>query len=87
MQANIPSKEPLCVKFDVNTCRHCGEMAWIEENLHTFGNSNITTLVSPRFLATTKAFVACTGNVSLSGVVLLPQTIQVVSVPLGLVSM
>ena len=31
----------LCIKSDVNTLRHCGEMACVEEHLHTFGKSDI----------------------------------------------
>ena len=34
----------LYIKFDVNTLRHCGEMARVEEYLPTFGNSDITIL-------------------------------------------
>ena len=40
VQTNIP--KPLYIKFVVNTLRYCGEMACVEENLHTFGNSDIT---------------------------------------------
>ena len=35
----------LYIKFDVNTLRHCGEMACVEEYLHTFGNSDITNTI------------------------------------------
>ena len=47
-----------------------------------------TKLLSPRFLAITKVFVAHTGNTSLHRVISRyhMQTMQVVSVPLGLVS-
>ena len=45
VQGNIPKPlKNLYIKFDVNTLRHCGEMACVEEYLHTFGNSDITTL-------------------------------------------
>ena len=44
VQGNIPKPlRNLYVNFDVNTLRHCGEMARVEEHLHTFGNSDITT--------------------------------------------
>ena len=44
VQGNIPKPlKNLYIKFDVNTLRHCGEMACVEEYLHTFGNSDITT--------------------------------------------
>ena len=44
VQGNIPQPlKNLYIKFDVNTLRHCGEMACVEEYLHTFGNSDITT--------------------------------------------
>ena len=33
------------INFDVNTLRHCGEMACVEEYLHTFGNSDQVPLV------------------------------------------
>ena len=33
----------LYTNFDVNTLRHCGEMACVE-HLHTFGNRDITTI-------------------------------------------
>ena len=43
VQGNIPKPlKNLYIKFDVNTLRHCGEMACVEEYLHTFGNSDIT---------------------------------------------
>ena len=43
VQGNIPRPlRKLYVKFDVNTLRHCGEMACVEEYLHTFENSDIT---------------------------------------------
>ena len=43
VQGNIPKPlKNLYIKFDVNTPRHCGEMACVEEYLHTFGNSDIT---------------------------------------------
>ena len=47
VQGNIlkPLKN-LYIKFDVNTLRHCGEMACVEEYLHTFGNSDITTIIT-----------------------------------------
>ena len=46
VQGNIPKPlKNLYIKFDVNTLRHCGEMACVEEYLHTFGNSDITTTV------------------------------------------
>ena len=46
VQGNIPKPlRNLYIKFDVNTLRYCGEMARVEEYLHTFGNSDITTLV------------------------------------------
>ena len=39
VQGNIPKPlKNLYIKFDVNTLRHCGEMACVEEYLHTFGN-------------------------------------------------
>ena len=45
VQGNISKPlRNLYTKFDVNTLRHCGEMAWVEEHLHTFGNSDIATL-------------------------------------------
>ena len=45
VQENIPKPlRNLYTKFDVNTLRHCGEMACAEEHLHTFGNSDIATL-------------------------------------------
>ena len=44
VQGNIPKPlRNLYIKVDVNTLRHCGEMACVEEYLHTFGNSDITT--------------------------------------------
>ena len=44
VQGNIPKPlRNLYTKFDVNTLRLCGEMAWVEEHLHTFGNSDIAT--------------------------------------------
>ena len=43
VQGNMPKPlRNLYIKFDVNTLRHCGEMACVEEYLHTFGNSDIT---------------------------------------------
>ena len=43
VQGNIPTPlRNLYTRFDVNTLRHCGEMACVEEHLHTFGNSDIT---------------------------------------------
>ena len=43
VQGNIPKPlRNLYIKFDVNTLRHCGEMACVEEYLHTFGTSDIT---------------------------------------------
>ena len=46
VQGNIPKPlKNLYIKFDVNTLRHCGEMACVEEYLHTFGNSDITTII------------------------------------------
>ena len=33
----------LCTPYGVNTLKYCGEMFCVEENLHTFGNSDITT--------------------------------------------
>ena len=43
VQGNIPKPlRNLYITFDVNTLRHCGEMACVEESLHTFGNSDIT---------------------------------------------
>ena len=43
VQGNIPKPlRNLYIKFDVDTLRHCGEMACVEEHLHTFGNSDIT---------------------------------------------
>ena len=45
VQGNIPKPlRNLYTKFDVNTLRLCGEMAWVEEHLHTFGNSDIATM-------------------------------------------
>ena len=44
MQGNTP--KPLrnfYTKFDVNILTPCGEMAWVEAYLHTFGNSDIAT--------------------------------------------
>ena len=47
VQGNIPKPlRNLYTKFDVNTLRLCGEMAWVEEHLHTFGNSDIATMVA-----------------------------------------
>ena len=47
VQGNIPKPlKNLYIKFDVNTLRHCGEMACVEEYLHTFGNSDITSYSS-----------------------------------------
>ena len=47
VQGNMPKPlRNLYIKFDVNTLRHCGEMACVEEYLHTFGNSDITNQVS-----------------------------------------
>ena len=44
VQGNIPKPlRNLYIKLDVNTLRQCGEMACVED-LHTFGNSDITTL-------------------------------------------
>ena len=44
VEGNIPkSLRNLYIKFDVNTLRHCGEMPCVEEYLHTFGDSDITT--------------------------------------------
>ena len=44
MQGNIPKPlRNLYIKFDENTLKHCGEMACVEEDLHTSGNSDITT--------------------------------------------
>ena len=44
MQGNIPKPlRNLYIKFDVNTLRHCGEIACVE-HLPTFGNSDITTI-------------------------------------------
>ena len=49
VQGNIPKPlKNLYIKFDVNTLRHCGEMACVEEYLHTFGNSDITTVCEIR---------------------------------------
>ena len=46
VQGNIPKPlRNLFTKFDVNTLIHCGEMAWVEGYLHTFGNSDIATTV------------------------------------------
>ena len=46
VQGNIPKPlRNLYIKFDVNTLTHCGEVACVEEYLHTFGNSGITTKV------------------------------------------
>ena len=43
VQAIIPKPlGNLCTEFDVNTLRYCGEMACVEEILHTFGNSTYT---------------------------------------------
>ena len=43
VQGNIPIPlRNLYTNFDVNTLRGCGEMACVEEYLHTFGNSDIT---------------------------------------------
>ena len=43
VQENIPKPlRNLYINFDVNTLRNCGEMACVEEHLHTFGNSDIT---------------------------------------------
>ena len=42
VQGNMP--KPLYSKFDVNTLRHCGEMACVEEHLHTFGYSDIASI-------------------------------------------
>ena len=43
VQGNIPKPlKNLCIKFDVNTLGHCGEMACVEKHLHTFGNSDTT---------------------------------------------
>ena len=40
VQGNIPKPlRNLHTKFDVNALRPCGEMAWVEGYLHTFGNS------------------------------------------------
>ena len=45
VQGNIPKPlRNLYSKFDVNTLRHCGEMAWVEGYLQTFGNSDIAIL-------------------------------------------
>ena len=47
VQGNIPKPlRNLYTKFDVNTLRLCGEMAWVEEHLHTIGNSDIATVSS-----------------------------------------
>ena len=47
VQGNVPKPlKNLYIKFDVNTLRHCVEMACVEEYLHTFGNSDITTISS-----------------------------------------
>ena len=46
VQGNIPKPlRNLYTKFDVNTLRLCGEMAWVEQHLHTFGNSDIANCV------------------------------------------
>ena len=43
VQGNIPKPlRNLYIKVDVNTLRHCGEMACVEQYLHTFGNTDIT---------------------------------------------
>ena len=45
VQGNIPIPlRNLYTNFDVNTLRGCGEMACVEEQLHTFGNPDITIL-------------------------------------------
>ena len=45
---NIPKPlRNLYINFDVNTLRHCAEMACVEEYLHTFGNSDITSEATP----------------------------------------
>ena len=42
VQGNIPKPlRNLYTKFNMNTLRHCGEMACVEEQLHTLGNSDI----------------------------------------------
>ena len=43
VQGNISKPlRHLYINFDVNTLRNCAEMACVEEYLHTFGNSDIT---------------------------------------------
>ena len=48
VQADIPKPlRNLYIKFDVNTLRYRGEMACVEENVHNFGNSDITIVCVP----------------------------------------
>ena len=50
VQGNIPKPlKNLYIKL------HCGEMACVEEYLHTFGNSDITTLVLQNVMSATVA--------------------------------
>ena len=43
VQGNISKPlRNLYINFDVNMLGHCAEMACVEEYLHTFGNSDIT---------------------------------------------
>ena len=44
-------------QFDVNTLRYWGEMACVEEHLHTFGNSDIA-------IVSMNAFFSLNSNVS-----------------------
>ena len=47
VHGNIPKPlKNLYTKFDVNTLRPCGKIAWVEGYLHSFGNSDIATVSS-----------------------------------------
>ena len=62
VQANIPMPlRNLYINFDVNTLRQCGEMACVEEHLHTFLKTLTSLFIATNSPWSIKLFTALSG--------------------------